>query len=76
MKKNARDSPVWDVAATVVHSFLRQYTPVLMVSNNIKNSTYIPQQNQKLNQTTSFYNIYQQNQIKTLSTNFYDLSQI
>ena len=46
-----------------------------MVSKNIKNSTYLPQQNQNLNQTNNSYNLSQLNQIKTLSTNLYDLSQ-
>ena len=46
-----------------------------MVSNNIKNSTSLPIQNQKLNQTKNSDNIYQQNQIKTFSTNLYGISQ-
>ena len=46
--------------------------PVLMVTNNIKNWTSLPQQNQNINQTTNSYNIYQLNQIKTLSKNLYD----
>ena len=53
-------------------TFPQQDMPVLMVTNNIKNWTSLPQQNQNINQTTNSYNIYQRNQIKTLSNNLYD----
>ena len=56
-------------------AFLQQDIHMLMVPNNIKNSTSLPQQNQNLNQTTNLYDIPQQNKIKTLSTNLYDISQ-
>ena len=70
-----RYSPVREVAYTMDNTLLQQDIPVLMVPNNTKNSTYLTQQNQNLNQATNSYNISQLNQIKTLSTNLYDLSQ-
>ena len=58
------DSPKRAVDTKMANPFLQQDIPVLMVTRNIKNSTYLPQQNQNLNQTTNFYNLSQRNQIK------------
>ena len=74
VKQIASDYLVWALAATMADVFLQQDIPVVVVPNNIKNSTSLPQQNQNLNQTTNSYNIYQRYQIKNFSTNLYGIS--
>ena len=74
VKQIASDYLVWALAATMADVFIQQDISVVVVPNNIKNSTSLPQKNQNLNQTTNSHHLSQQNQIKTLSTNFYGLS--